>query len=35
VAICCAVIASVQWIFSGPNEVTGGRNRDVVMPGWG
>jgi hypothetical protein len=29
----CTVIANVQWIFSGPNQVTGGRNRDVIVPG--
>jgi hypothetical protein len=32
-AECCAVIANVQWLFSGPNQVTGARNRDVVVPG--
>jgi hypothetical protein len=32
-AECCQVIANVEWIFSGPNQVTGRRNRDVVVPG--
>jgi len=32
-AECCQVIANVEWIFSGPNTVTGRRNRDVVVPG--
>ena len=30
---CCQVIANVEWIFSGPNQVTGLRNRDVIVPG--
>ena len=30
---CCALIANVEWIFRGPNTVSGGRNRDVVVPG--
>lgn len=29
----CQIIANVEWIFSGPNQVTGRRNRDVVVPG--
>ena len=32
-ADCCRVIANVEWIFSGPNQVTGRRNRDVLVPG--
>lgn len=28
-----SVIANVQWIPSGPNTVTGGVNRDLVVPG--
>jgi hypothetical protein len=32
-AECCQVIANVQWIVSGPNQVTGRRNRDVIVPG--
>ena len=32
-ADCCAVIANVEWIVSGPNQVSGRRNRDVVVPG--
>jgi hypothetical protein len=32
-ADCCQIIANVEWIFSGPNQVTGRRNRDVVVPG--
>jgi hypothetical protein len=32
-AECCQVIANVEWIVSGPNQVTGRRNRDVVVPG--
>lgn len=28
-----SLIANVQWIVSGPNAVTGGPNRDVVVPG--
>jgi len=32
-ADCCAIIANVQWIVSGPNQVSGRRNRDVVVPG--
>jgi Carbohydrate-selective porin, OprB family len=32
-ADCCAIIANVQWILSGPNLVSGRRNRDVVVPG--
>lgn len=27
------VIADLQWVISGPNTVTGGRNRNVVVPG--
>jgi hypothetical protein len=30
---CCALIANLEWIFSGPNVITGGRNRNVVVPG--
>jgi hypothetical protein len=30
---CCALIANVEWIFKGPNGVSGGRNRDVIVPG--
>jgi hypothetical protein len=29
----CQLIANVEWIFSGPNQVTGRRNRDVIVPG--
>ena len=29
----CQIIANVEWIFSGPNQVTGRRNHDVVVPG--
>ena len=32
-AECCQIVANVQWVFSGPNQVTGGRNRDAVVPG--
>ena len=32
-ASCCSVIANVEWILSGPNQVTGRRNRDVIIPG--
>jgi hypothetical protein len=32
-AACCSVIANVEWIFSGPNQATDGRNRDVIVPG--
>ncbi len=32
-AACCSLIANVEWIFSGPNQVTGRRNRDVAVPG--
>jgi hypothetical protein len=27
------IISNVQWLFSGPNQVTGGTNRNVVIPG--
>ena len=27
------VIGNVQWLLSGPNQVTGGTNRNVVIPG--
>jgi len=27
------LIADVQWLISGPNQVTGGTNRNVVVPG--
>jgi hypothetical protein len=30
---CCALVANVEWIFKGPNGVSGGRNRDVIVPG--
>jgi hypothetical protein len=30
---CCSVIANIEWILSGPNQVTGRRNRDVIVPG--
>ena len=30
---CCALIANLEWIFRGPNRVSGGRNRDVIVPG--
>lgn len=30
---CCALIANLEWIFRGPNGVSGGRNRDVIVPG--
>ena len=33
VADCCQVIANVEWIITGPNQLTGRRNRDVVVPG--
>ena len=26
------VSANVQWVVSGPNQVTGGTNRHVVVP---
>jgi hypothetical protein len=29
----CALIANVEWIVSGPNQVSGRRNRDVIVPG--
>jgi hypothetical protein len=32
-ADCCALVANVEWIVSGPNEVSGRRNRDVIVPG--
>jgi len=32
-ADCCSIIGNVQWILSGPNLVSGRRNRDVVVPG--
>jgi len=32
-ADCCALIANVEWIVSGPNQVSGRRNRDVIVPG--
>ncbi len=32
-AKCCQMIANVEWIFSGPNQVTGLRNRDMIVPG--
>ena len=32
-ASCRAVIANVEWILSGPNQVTRRRNRDVIVPG--
>jgi hypothetical protein len=28
-----AVIGNVEWIFSGPNQVTGETNRNVIIPG--
>lgn len=28
-----SVIANVQWVVSGPNQVSGGVNRNVVVPG--
>lgn len=28
-----SIIANVQWIISGPNTITGGSNRNVVVPG--
>ena len=27
------VVANVQWVMSGPNQVTGRINRDLVVPG--
>ncbi|PYP94218.1 MAG: hypothetical protein DMD38_16205, partial [Gemmatimonadetes bacterium] len=30
---CCSVIANIEWILSGPNQLTGRRNRDVIVPG--
>ena len=32
-AECCQLIANVEWIVSGPNQVTGRHQRDVVVPG--
>jgi len=32
-ADCCALIANVEWIISGPNQVSSRRNRDVIVPG--
>jgi len=31
-ADCCALIANVEWIISGPNQVSSRRNRDVSCP---
>jgi hypothetical protein len=28
-----SVIANVQWVLSGPNQVSGGENRNLVVPG--
>jgi hypothetical protein len=28
-----SVIGNLQWLFSGPNQVTGKTNRDVIIPG--
>jgi hypothetical protein len=28
-----SVVANVQWVLSGPNQVTGGENRNLVVPG--
>jgi len=28
-----SVIGNVEWLFTGPNQVTGKTNRDVVIPG--
>ena len=32
-AECCSVIANVERILEGPNQITGRRNRNVVVPG--
>jgi hypothetical protein len=32
-ASCCSIIANVEWLASGPNHITGRRNRDAVVPG--
>ena len=28
-----SVSASLQWLFSGPNQVSGKTNRDIIIPG--
>lgn len=28
-----SIIGNVQWLISGPNQVTGGKNRNVIIPG--
>jgi len=28
-----SVIGNVEWLFTGPNQVTGKTNRDVIIPG--
>jgi carbohydrate-selective porin OprB len=28
-----SVIGNLQWLFSGPNQVSGRTNRDVIIPG--
>lgn len=32
-AECCSLIANVEWIVEGPNQITGRRNHNVVVPG--
>jgi carbohydrate-selective porin OprB len=32
-AECCSVIANVEWILEGPNQITGRRNHNVIVPG--
>jgi hypothetical protein len=28
-----SVIGNVEWLFTGPNQVTGKTNHDVIIPG--
>ena len=28
-----SVVANVQWVLSGPNQVTGGENHHLIVPG--
>jgi len=32
-AECCSVIANVEWILEGPNQITARRNHNAVVPG--